>query len=366
MAGILGGSILGNFTSMAESPAPSRLATVKATLLPVYSKTSVSSGIVKFLRKGNVVRVQSEIVVSDDKWCSIAEYRQATRSGFVICEALEYSQQQQRVTPLEKKGPAIPLTAKETRPSTLPIASKSQIRTQHPPYPGKFLYALWQADMAEVKDLLQKGSDPNAQTSCGTRPLLIAAKMKNSELVRLLIENGADVGGRDRSGMTALMSAASVGQARNVEVLIDAGTNLNARDNDGFTALMWATMKGFPEVVKIFLAHGADVHAKTKEDLTAWHLSKRIIEDIESSLAEDPGASNRVALSELRRDLAKHEKVLHLLERAGGREPGRRSRVNQKTKPVPHAQGNGRVHALRQGTFTILDPGLANRDSDFS
>lgn len=322
MAGILGGSILDPFASMAEPLAPSRLATVKAKLLPVYSETSVTSGIVKFLRKGNVVKVQYEIMISDDKWCGIAEYRQSTTSGFVICEALEYSNQPQRVTPQEKKGPATSLRAKETRPLTLPTASKPQKGAQNPPYPGKFLYALWQADIVAVKDLLQKGSDPNAQTSCGTRPLLIAAKMKNSELVRILIANGADVDGRDRSGLTALMSAASVGQAKNVEVLIDAGTNLNARDNNGCTALMWAAMKGFPEVVKILLAHGADVQAKTKEDLTAWHLSRRIIEDIKSSLADNQKASNKVALSELRRDLAKHEKVFRLLERANGRKPG--------------------------------------------
>ncbi len=322
IAGILGGSISGNFASMAESPAPLRLATVRATLLPVYSQTSVTSGIVKFLRKGNVVRVQSEILISDDKWCSIAEYHQTTRSGFVICEALEYPQQQQRVTPPGKKGPATSLRAKETHLSTLLIASKSQKRAQNPPYLGKFLSALWQTDMAEVKDLLRKGSDPNAQTSCGTRPLLIAAKMKNSELVGLLIENGADVNGRDRRGLTALMSAASVGQTKNVEVLIEAGTNLNARDNDGFTALMWAAMKGLPEVVKILLAHGADVHAKTEEKLTAWHLSKRIIENIKNSLAEDPKASNRMASSEMRRNLTNYEKVLRLLERAGGRGPG--------------------------------------------
>jgi ankyrin repeat protein len=43
--------------------------------------------------------------------------------------------------------------------------------------------------------------------------LLMGAKMKNLELVRIFIENGADVDGRDRSGLTALMCAASGGQA---------------------------------------------------------------------------------------------------------------------------------------------------------
>jgi hypothetical protein len=318
---ILGGSISGNFASMAEPLSPSPLATVKVKLLPVYSETSVSSGIVKFLRKGDVVRIQSEIMISDDKWCRIAEYRQATRLGFVICEALEYSQQPQRVMPQEKKGPSTTLGAKEAQPLTLPTPSKAPKGAQNPPSPGKFLFALWQADAAEVKDLLKKGADPNAQTSCGTRPLLIAAKLENSELVRLLIENGADVDGRDRSGLTALMSAASVGQAKNVEVLIEAGAPLNTRDNNGFTALMWATMKGFPDIVALFLAKGADLHAKTKEGLTAWHLSGGIIADIKRSIADDRKAGNRVDLSELRRDLAKQEKVFQLLERAGGKEP---------------------------------------------
>jgi ankyrin repeat protein len=183
------------------------------------------------------------------------------------------------------------------------------------------LYALWRADTAEVKDLLKKGADPNAQTVDGARPLLIAAKLRNSDLIRILIENGADVNGKDRNGMTPLMAAASMGQAKNAEVLIGAGADLNAMDNNRITALMWATLKGFPDVVKILLARGADVHGKTKEGLTAWVLSKRIIGDIQRQLAEDQKARNKAALSEHRKNLTKHEKVFRLLEEAGGKEP---------------------------------------------
>ena len=318
---ILGSFILSIFACLAGPLEPSPLATVKVELLPVYSETSVSSGMVKLLKKGNVVRVQSEIMISDAKWCSIAEGRQRARLGFVICEALEYSKPQPTVIPEAKKGPSVPLRAKEAQPSTLPRASKPQTGAQNPPSLGKFLYALWRADTAEVKDLLKKGADPNAQTIDGGRPLLIAAKLKNSDLIRLLIENGADVNGRDKNGMTPLMAAASMGQAKNVEVLIGAGADLNAMDNNRITALMWASLKGFPEVVKILLARGADVHAKTKEGLTAWVLSKRIIADIHRQLTEDQKAKNKAALSEHRKNLTKHEKVFRLLEEAGGRGP---------------------------------------------
>jgi len=300
-----------------ESPA---LARVKVNLLPVYAEVSVTSGIVRFLKKGDVVRVQSETVDSGEKWCSITEAGKTTRLGFVFCEALEYSEQQRpSVEPQERKHPPAPLPPKETQPLPRQAALPSPKITQHPPRLGEFLGALWQGDILAVRDMLDKGADPNAQTACGTRPLLIVAKMKNPEVMKLLINHGAHLDGRDKLGLTPLMAAASMGHTKNAQVLIESGADLNARDNNGLTALMWATAKGFPEMVEILLANGADVNAKTKEGLTASRFSSRIIADMKRSLADAEAAGNKGVLSRLEKELPKHEQVLLILEEAGGK-----------------------------------------------
>jgi ankyrin repeat protein len=217
--------------------------------------------------------------------------------GFVNCEALEYS-------------------SAARQPSTRPIFSAPPKEAGPVPRPGYLFQALWDEDVDRIRDLLGKGADPNAQTGCGTRPLLIAAKKGNTEIIKMLVENGAKVDGRDKTGLTPLMSAASAGKARNVEVLIAAAADLNAKDNKGITALMWAAMKGFPEVVEILLRNGAGVNTKTTEGLTAQRISQKIITDLKRSLdkAQDEDEKEDIP----RNRLARQERVFRILERAGG------------------------------------------------
>jgi ankyrin repeat protein len=219
-------------------------------------------------------------------------------TGFVNCEALEYS-------PPARQPFAARLIPSQPPKEFVPV-----------PRPAYLLQALWNEDIGRIKDLLGKGADPNAQTSCGTRPLLIAAKRGNTEIIRILIENGAQVDGRDKNGLTPLMSAASAGRVGNVEVLIAAAANLNAKDNKGITALMWATVKGFADVVEILISKGADVNARTTDGLTAQRMSQRIIADLNRSFGD---AENTDAKDDIPKDrLARHERVFQILERASG------------------------------------------------
>jgi len=289
--------VLGNGVPLTDALAYSGPASVKVELLPVYTDTSVTSGILKFLRKGDAVEVEAETITSEDRWCSVRESGRKMMVGFVNCEALEYFSPSRQ--PSARLIPSVP--PKETGPA---------------PRPGYLLQALWNEDIGRMKDLLGKGADPNAQTSCGTRPLLIAAKKENTEIIKILVENGAQVDGRDKNGLTPLMSAASVGKARNVEVLIAAAADLNAKDNKGITALMWATLKGFADVVETLLSNGAEVNAKTTEGLTAQRMSQRIIAGLKRSLGEAENDDEKEGIP--RNRLARHERVFRILERAGG------------------------------------------------
>jgi hypothetical protein len=293
----LGILVLGNGVPLTDAPAYSGPASVKVELLPVYTDASVTSGILKFLRKGEGVDVEAETITSEERWCSVRESGRKMMVGFVNCEALEYIPPSGQ--PFARLIPSVP--PKETGPA---------------PRPGYLLQALWNEDIGRVKDLLEKGADPNAQTSCGTRPLLIAAKKENKEMIKILIENGATVDGKDKNGLTPLMSAVAAGKAGNVEVLIAAAADLNARDNKGITALMWATTKGFADIVEILLSKGADVNAKTPDGLTAQRMSQKIIADLKRSAGEAGNDDGKGDTPRIR--LARQERVFQILQKNGG------------------------------------------------
>ncbi len=295
---------------------PSEPATVRVGVLPVYAGPSVTSGILKFLKKEEGVEVQSELFNPEGKWCAIAEPSKRIQLGYVNCEGLIFSRpQKQTATRGEESRPPASLKPESIRSLARPPAESREEKQPAPAF-GEFLQALWQEDLARVEKMLQAGFDPNAQTSVGNRPLLIAAKKRNPRLLEILIANGAKVDAPDRNGLTPLMAAASMGLDQNVRVLISAGAKVNARDEKGSTALIWAVISGHPQVVEIFLVHGADFKAKNKDGLNALGLSKRINASRQRSLAEAEEANRKEELDELRKGLARHEAVLLLLEKA--------------------------------------------------
>ncbi len=307
---------LGAAVSAAEPPEP---ATVRIAVLPVYAGPSVTSGIVKFLRKEEGVEVQSEIFNQEGKWCAVVEPLRKIPLGFVNCEALVFSKpRRQPPPPREETRIPSPPKPEPARPLARHIPPESRVEKESPRSFGEFLQALWQEDLGRVENMLKAGIDPNTPTSLGNRPLLIAAKKRNPALLEMLVANGARVDAPDRNGLTALMAAASMGLAQNVRILISAGANLNARDEKGATPLIWAAISGHPQVVEILLAHGADEKVRNRDGLTALGLSKRITAGRKKSLAEAQEANREEDLPELRKILARYEAVLRLLEKSEG------------------------------------------------
>jgi hypothetical protein len=300
----------------AEPPEP---ATVRLGMLPVYAGPSVTSGMVKFLKKDEGVEVQSELFNQEGKWCAVAEPSKKTPLGYVNCEGLVFSKpQKQTAARGEESRPPASLKPEPPRPpARLTPPGPKEEKEPAPPL-GEFLQALWQEDLTRIENMLKAGINPDAQTSTGNRPLLIAAKKRNPRPLEILIAHGAQVDAPDRIGFTALMAAASMGLTSNVRVLISAGAKVNIRDEKGSTALIWAAISGYPQVVEILLAHGADVKAKNKDGLTALSLSKRINASRKRSLAEAQDGNRKEDLAELRKGLARHEAVLGLLEKAEG------------------------------------------------
>jgi ankyrin repeat protein len=77
-------------------------------------------------------------------------------------------------------------------------------------------------------------------------PLIAAARVSSSEVIKILLENGANVNAHNKAGVTALMVATQEGnytKLDTVKLLIEMGANVAERDRRGRSALDYARDK---------------------------------------------------------------------------------------------------------------------------
>jgi ankyrin repeat protein len=123
-----------------------------------------------------------------------------------------------------------------------------------------FMYAVLYADAATVKQLLQKGANPNARNDVNATALMRAAT--DLEKTRVLLAHGADVNVRSDDLRTPLMIAAGrTGGAPIVKVLLDHGANPNPTTNPGSESspLVQAAIAGDADSMQLLIKAGADI-----------------------------------------------------------------------------------------------------------
>lgn len=130
---------------------------------------------------------------------------------------------------------------------------------------GKLRRAAQKGDVENVKNLLAKGADPNAQTSTGETALFFAAWKGHREVAALLVEAGAGTDAQDGLGRTALAVAANFNRTEVVGELLKHGADPNLPDKEGWTPLMKAVEKGSAEMVRLLLDAGATLAARNQE-----------------------------------------------------------------------------------------------------
>jgi hypothetical protein len=296
-------------------------AKVKTDFLPVYCQPTPASETVKTLPKGKALIILGELVMPEGIWCRVREERDLEFSGYVLCRNLKYPRAEipkdTSITEGQAQNSRVSHPAETSQ--TLP-SSGSAKSSYSDPTPGTFLQALWEGDAAKVDEMLQGGIDPNLSTPFGGGPLIISAKKKNPEILRLLIARGASLESRDPNETTPLIAAVSAGLEENVEILIAAGADLNARDITGLTALSWASLKSFPKIVETLISRGADLGAKSKDGRTALRISKMLLANTQKALAAASSEDLPETLFKLKVKLGNHEKVVEILEKAGGQE----------------------------------------------
>lgn len=252
------------------------------------------------------------------------------------------------------------------------------------------------ADVVEL--LLRSGADPNERDVGGRTPLFAAIVGKKDRNIRILMEYGADASLRDgagesprefalRAGLTdadrllpdagaratasrqerksgpgtgapsvlerdavsALRAAARRGDLQRVRQLAKEGVDVNARDDSGVLPVMWASMNSDWATVRFLLENGTRVSTSEAETFLRTRWSSYCPDDIRLRLLE--------AVSDVNRQGASGEALLHLAARAGQVEVVRGLISRGAQANLPDATGCSPLHyaaALGHGAVTSL------------
>ena len=160
--------------------------------------------------------------------------------------------------------------------------------------------ACQQNQLCLVRALLDCGEDINEFNGCQYTPLTIACSTRNDEIVKLLIESGADINKPSFSGFKPIHYAAGKNSIECVRLLLDAGAGINdGASYSKYTPLYMAVTAYSEDIVKELLDRGANVNAVDESGYTPFsyamfrHVTRQ-------------------------GDTDKMERIVHLLENAGG------------------------------------------------
>ncbi|KAM5364137.1 hypothetical protein ACJZ2D_011638 [Fusarium nematophilum] len=145
--------------------------------------------------------------------------------------------------------------------SDYPQSSRAEESGQNTGGEAALLCAAMNGREADVRLLLEKGADLEAEDGYGSTALSLAAYKGHEAVARMLLERGADLEARDRQHGTPLLRATKHGQVAVVRLLLEKGANLDATNKFGSTPLSWAAYNGQEAVVRLLLEEGADLEA---------------------------------------------------------------------------------------------------------
>ncbi|KAK5254919.1 hypothetical protein LTR16_004711, partial [Cryomyces antarcticus] len=128
-----------------------------------------------------------------------------------------------------------------------------------------------------AKILLDFGANIEQTDSRGLTPLLIAAKHKQPELVRLLLRNASDVHARDSNKRNVLHHATSGAREEDVVhmvlSIVEYEPDVNAKDNEGKTPLHYCVKFHNTQAAMVLIQKGAVLEAKDDAGETAAALA---------------------------------------------------------------------------------------------
>ncbi len=133
----------------------------------------------------------------------------------------------------------------------------SRLNTPHADAFGHCLeYAIYHSPLSLVRQLLERGADPNYEDQAGFPSLLAALTADRPDrlaLIELLLERGADLRQRGINGFTPLHMAASGNDLPAVGLLLERGADPHARTgvDDHTTPLEEAEAAGHLQIIEL-------------------------------------------------------------------------------------------------------------------
>jgi ankyrin repeat protein len=130
--------------------------------------------------------------------------------------------------------------------------------------------AIEKNDTAAVQKLIAQGANVDELEPNGDAPLVMAAYLGHSEIVRMLLEAGADVKAVD-PGMkaTALHAASYAGRTEAAKLLVQYGIEIDKQGPyNGYTALHDAIWQNNVDVARVLIDAGANLTLKSNDGKT--------------------------------------------------------------------------------------------------
>ena len=117
--------------------------------------------------------------------------------------------------------------------------------------------AVENGDIQSVRELLDRGADPNSRDDYDNTTLILALINRNGniEIIRLLLDRGADPNLQNDRGYTVLMNASMFGYTEIVRLLLDRGADPYIRNCHNNTASMIAERHGYNDVATLIRDH---------------------------------------------------------------------------------------------------------------
>lgn len=140
---------------------------------------------------------------------------------------------------------------------------------------SKLANAIKSGDNARLKELLEKGANPEACEEFGRKPLERAVWCGNAEAVELLLAHNAKNSMNWHNG-TLLHLAASYGRVEIADMLLKKWPEMLKEEDHHFnTALHIAAESGYAEMVTFLIDKGIDPATKNMENRTALFLAEK-------------------------------------------------------------------------------------------
>lgn len=157
-----------------------------------------------------------------------------------------------------------------------PAARRGGMGAEIAEFADSIVHIVRAGDASRLRDLLDRGLDPNLANGRGDSLLLLASYHGHRAVAHALLDHGAHPDQPNARGQTPLAGATFKDDPDMVELLLHHGADADGAGPDGQTPLMLAAMYDRPEMVDLLLSHGASPDRRDVQGLTARDYAARM------------------------------------------------------------------------------------------